>query len=334
MPHDLAAEIHPAPVPLADRVLGCLLGCAVGDALGAPYEGLWAHSIPDEDALLSNFGEFEGYPLGQFTDDTQLTLATVQSILAVGEISPGHIARSIAKLWKKQSVIGPGGACMAAGLTFLRTGDWRTCGAEVGQAGNGTAMRTAVLGLLFLEEQERLPRVVADVSRITHQDPRSLAGGVAVARAAQLLATGTPISTHSFCEAIAETIAPFSAPFSELISKLPARLHEPPEQAVRIIAWSGMARAEFEWPIITPFVIPTVLASLWCLLRNLDSWPRAVASAIRLGGDVDTLGAIVGALAGVRLGALAIPLHLREAVQTGEQICNLAAQLHELIAKR
>ena len=70
-------------VDLRERFLGCLLGCAVGDALGAPYEGLWSRSIPDEATLLTDYGEFEGYPKGQYTDDTQLSLATIESILAV-----------------------------------------------------------------------------------------------------------------------------------------------------------------------------------------------------------------------------------------------------------
>lgn len=89
---------------LKDRFLGCLIGCAVGDALGAPFEGLWSHSIPDEDALLAGFGEFEGYPPGQFTDDTQLSLATVQAILKATDVVPSEIARSIARLWKTESV--------------------------------------------------------------------------------------------------------------------------------------------------------------------------------------------------------------------------------------
>src|ERR1700736_5102940 len=103
-----------SPVPLRDRFLGCLLGCAVGDALGAPYEGLWSHSIPDAETLLAGFGEFEGYPPGQYTDDTQLSVATVKSILRTRSVSPPDIARSIARLWKHQSVIGPGGACTHA----------------------------------------------------------------------------------------------------------------------------------------------------------------------------------------------------------------------------
>jgi len=176
--------------------------------LGAPFEGLWSHSIPDENILLAGFAEFEGYPRGQFTDDTQLTVATVQAILKAGDVSPHQIASSIASLWRKQAVIGPGGACTHAAMTYLGTRNWQTCGAAVGQAGNGTAMRTAALGLLFLRDPERLPGAVADVSRIMHHDPRSVAGGIAVAKAAQLLAGGLADDHSSFCLAISDTIAP------------------------------------------------------------------------------------------------------------------------------
>lgn len=46
----------------------------MGDALGAPFEGLWSHSIPDESALLAGFGEFEGYPPGHYTQATTRVL--------------------------------------------------------------------------------------------------------------------------------------------------------------------------------------------------------------------------------------------------------------------
>jgi ADP-ribosyl-[dinitrogen reductase] hydrolase len=58
-----------------------------------------------------------------------------------------------------------------------------------------------------------------------------------------------------------------------------------------------------------------------------------VAAAIRLGGDVDTLGAIVGALAGVRLGAGAIPAHLRETVQQSRELEVLALRYHALVTR-
>jgi len=73
---------------------------------------------------------------------------------------------------------------------------------------------------------------------------------------------------------------------------------------------------------------------LWCLLQHLDSWSKAVTQALRLGGDVDTLGAIVGALAGVRLGVSAIPSHLVNNVLDSEKLQALAARYHVLIVSK
>ncbi|SIO33878.1 ADP-ribosylglycohydrolase [Singulisphaera sp. GP187] len=317
---------------LQSRFLGCLVGCAVGDALGAPFEGYWEHQLPGRTALLRGFAEVDGYPRGQYTDDTQLTLATVESIVGQGGVEPADIARRIAALWKSSSVVGPGGACTFAAHAFLKTRDWTSCGAPVGQAGNGTAMRTAALGLAFLRDPERLPEAVANVSRITHQDPRSVAGGIAIAKAAQLLATPDPVDQGSFCGAIAGAIRPYEATFASLIEDLPLRLQEDRETAFYAIAWAGSAKPEFSRPVITPFVVPTVLAALWVVLQHRSSWPDAVAAAIQLGGDVDTLGAIVGALMGIRLGITAIPAHLAEGVLRSNSIRLLAEQYFLTVA--
>jgi ADP-ribosylglycohydrolase len=319
---------------LESRTLGCLVGCAVGDALGAPFEGYWEHQLPSREALLWDFAEIEGYPHGQYTDDTQLTLATVKSIVRRNGLEPADIAGAIASLWKTQSVIGPGGACTFAAKAFLRTRDWKTCGAPVGQAGNGTAMRTAALGLYFLGDPEHLPEAVAEVSRITHQDPRSVAGGVAIAKAAQLLATMDTVCADEFCSSIAAAIRPYEAKFAEFIQDMPLRLQEDKETALHAIAWAGSARPEFSRPIITPFVVPTVLAALWVVLKNPSSWSRAVAEAIHLGGDVDTLGSIVGALMGTRLGLPAIPGHLTEGVLDSTRIRRLARRFFLVVAAK
>src|SRR5207302_6664125 len=111
---------------------------------------------------------------------------------------------------------------------------------------------------------------------------------------------------------------------ADLIAGVPAHLGEERETAVNAIAWAGSSRPDFHRPIITPFVIPTVLASLWAVLRHPSCWSEAVAEAIGLGGDVDTLGAIVGALAGARLGLSAIPAHLADGVVGGDRLMPLA----------
>lgn len=82
----------------------------------------------------------------------------------------------------------------------------------------------------------------------------------------------------------------------------------------------------------TPFVMPTVLAALFCVLKHPDSWSGAVTTAIRLGGDVDTLGAIVGALAGARDGLEAIPHNLVSTVQHSSQLQALARRYHSVMA--
>src|SRR5262249_7257402 len=121
---------------MGDRVLGCVLGGAIGDALGAPFEGLWSHSIPDPASFLAGYAEFEGFPPGQYTDDTQLTLATLESIVREERIDPGDVAHSIARLWRSQAVVGPGGACTAAADRLLAGGHWSDSCAEGGRAGD------------------------------------------------------------------------------------------------------------------------------------------------------------------------------------------------------
>ncbi|QDT80241.1 ADP-ribosyl-[dinitrogen reductase] glycohydrolase [Gimesia maris] len=312
-------------LPAKSIVLGTLLGGAVGDAMGAPFEGLWADSIPSADSLAASFHEYHGYPNGQFTDDTQLTLATIQSIVEQNDIVVADIARQIAELWRHHSVIGPGGACTQAAERYLATGDHRNMGAPVGQAGNGTAMRTAALGLWF-DSDESLIRVVADVSRITHQDSRSVAGGVAIAMAAKLLSSASDINPYSFCRILADACHDINSEMADLLQLLPNHLND--EGALDFIAHAGQRTPEFENPIITPFVIPTVLASIYSILTCPDSWLEAVTFAVRLGGDVDTLGAIVGALAGARHGIDSIPQNLIDCLQDSRDIEVLATRYH------
>jgi len=315
---------------LRNQFEGALLGCAVGDALGAPYEGYWARDIPGQEMLLGGFGDFDGYPLGQYTDDTQLTLATAKAVVAERSISPAAIAREIGELWRHATVIGPGGACMEAGDKYLRSGDWRTCGAPPGRAGNGTAMRTVFLGLFFRNNPQQLAKVVSDVCRVTHLDPRSVAGGVAVAQLAHSLATQPEAPYSQHLVSIHDAMASIHIEFAKAVLELHGLIGTERDEVASRLAWSNDAELPLDQPIITPFIIPTVLASIWSVLTYPASWGDAVYHAIALGGDVDTLGAIVGALIGVKLGADAIPAHLVRTVQDADMIRALARQLASL----
>src|SRR5262249_28385728 len=147
----------------------------------------------------------------------------------------------------------------------------------------------------------------------------------------QLFAGGQPVPPGSFCEEVAGSVEAHEGSLAGMIRGLPGLLSEAPERAVETIARSGVEGWEFDAPIITPFVIPTVLRALWCVLRRRDSGPQAVSPAIGLGGDVDTLGAIVGALMGAKLGLVAIPRHLVETVVDSERLQGLALRYHALV---
>jgi ADP-ribosyl-[dinitrogen reductase] hydrolase len=325
------------PTTLDDRVSGCLLGAAVGAALGAPYEGEWGRSIPSGKTLLERFvpcSVCDDHPPGQFTDETHLMLAGVEAVVVAGGVRPALVAQAMANVWTAGGLLSPNVASVRALARFHRSGDWTTSGAPDGYADNGPAVRSAPLGLYFLEFPDFLPETAADLARITHMDARSIAGGVAVAAAAQILATRPDIGAEAFADAVSSSVEAFDAPFAELLAQLPDLAELPRRSAIRAMASAGIFDRDFDQPIITSFVIPTVLASFWSVLRHGDEWGRAVANVIRLGGNVDALGAIVGALAGIKLGVQAIPHHLVSTVQDSAGIRRLSNDYANLLQRR
>jgi len=188
-------------------------------------------------------------------------------------------------------------------------------------------MRAAVLGLACVDRPDELLGFAADVAQITHHDARSVAGGVVIAVAAQRLAAGSALE-QALCQELAEVAGSHSEELARLIAELPEWLELPRAEAHSRIAWAGQREPELARPSVTPFVVPTVLASLYALLTCPDSWSGAVECVLRLGGDVDTTGSIVGALAGIAYGRGAIPLHLREGVVDAERIASLAIRLY------
>jgi ADP-ribosylglycohydrolase len=194
-------------------------------------------------------------------------------------------------------------------------------------------MRTSALGLLFIDRPDNLPEAVANISRITHHDPRSIAGGVAIAKATQLLVEDSGIDGSALCHAVGATIKDFHEPFAEYVIGLPNVLTGTEKDRLDYISWAGMRYPEFADPIITPFIIPTVLASLWAVISHPTSWADAVYSAISLGGDVDTLGAIVGGIMGARLGLSNIPDRLVKTVRDSRKAIKLAEMYYLVISK-
>lgn len=126
------------PAITKNQVLGCLLGGALGDAWGGPYEGAAgpvAFEIPSRPAL---------------SDDTQLTLATCQSIIELGCVNPENLASHFLRWFRAGRLRGMGSSTLKAMRDLAAGTHWALAGAR-GEyaAGNGAAMRIAPLAFLL-----------------------------------------------------------------------------------------------------------------------------------------------------------------------------------------
>lgn len=307
----------------ADRsaVRGLILGMAIGDAVGLPREGLSPRRAarmfgppPLKHALLPR--------VGMISDDTEHACMTAQAFLASGG-DPERFARALAwrlRLWLLGVPAGVGLATLLATLRLWMGVPARASG--VFSAGNGPAMRAPILGLLAGHDAANIRRLITVSTRITHTDPKALAGAMAVATAAAYAGRAPP-GDASRDDLVAEIRAAVGdEELTSLVELAVARAAEgeDPQSFARRL---GLERG------VSGYMYHTVPVALFCWLRHPGDFRAAVEAAITLGGDTDTVGAIVGALCGTNLGAGGIPedwlAGLRDAPRSVAWLSRLAA---------
>lgn len=322
---------------LRDRFAGCLLGGAIGDALGMPAEGLTREQIRAAWGWLDRFADPAPDSLcrtlraGQYTDDTQLALLLVESLLDHGTAAepewaanPEDFGRRVAE-WHRRGAHagrGPGVTCLRAAGNLARGVTWEEAG--IFAAGNGTAMRAAPLGLWLCDDVEALRRAAGENARVTHTDPLAIAGSEAVAYAvARLAGTETPeaLDGAAFVADVAAFVAPTSERMARAIRHVADLLARPLEEGFAATGTGG-------------FVLETVPAALLAFLRSPGDFAGAVLAAANTEGDPDTLACITGNLSGALLGAGRVPPEWRAGVEDGERIARLAGQLADLVSRR
>ncbi|MEZ6188000.1 MAG: ADP-ribosylglycohydrolase family protein [Planctomycetota bacterium] len=270
-----------------------MLGTAVGDALGLPLEGLSAQRAaryyPGPLRHRMAFGR------GWLSDDTEHTCLVGQALLASGG-DPARFARSLGwrlRGWLLGCPAGIGWATLRALLKLTLGVPPRWSG--VRSAGNGPAMRAPLLGV-YLGDTPALRALLEVATRITHTDPKAYEGALAVALAADGAARGeAPDALLGRLDA--ELEGDELRRSLESIAAHLARGAEPPAFAEAL----GQARG------ISGYVNHTVPAVLYCYLRSPEDFAQSLEAVIRLGGDADTTGAILGGIAGARAGAAGIP---------------------------
>jgi ADP-ribosylglycohydrolase len=297
---------------------GCLLGQALGDALGFVVEArppAVAGEYVERYLLAGRAGELAHpeFPFGQYSDDTQLTRELLMSYADAGRWSPEAFAGRLAALFEEGRDVSAGPGTRAAAMRLSGGTHWSRSGTPAPYAGNGSAMRAAPLGLLFGEDTRSMIEATVEQSVMTHLDPRCSAGARAGAGAVSLATTRAPVRNEEFLDALAALTAAADQSVAEAIRGLRCWAHLAPDEAARRVhderldpAFSG------EWRGISAFVTPSVVWSLYAFLRAPDDYWTTVCTAIGVGGDTDTMAAIAGAISGARLGPRALPTRLVE----------------------
>lgn len=284
-----------ANADLESRLTGTLLGTALGDALGLPAEQLSAEAVTRRFADLDRFHLLG--KTGYVSDDTEQAALVAQSLLRCPE-DPAGCTKAF-----RQSLLGwfsrlPWGigaatlrACLRIAVGLPRSG--------VPSAGNGAAMRAAILGVYFHDDLEARVQFGRALAEVTHTDSRAVEGALFVAEvAAYLASTEAPLARpefRRFFETTTSVVYDTSLRDAlKLATVLALSRDKIPSEAARELGTSG-------------FVLHSVPRALFCFLRHSDDPQEALRTAIRAGGDTDTTAAIVGAWLGALHGEAGLP---------------------------
>jgi ADP-ribosylglycohydrolase len=315
--------------PKQRAITGCLLGTAVGDALGLACEGL------SRQRQWKMFPDLDGYRLlpfgkGMCSDDTEHTCMVAQSLIETAHFrDPDGMARRFARnfawrlrFWLLGLPAGIGFATLRAIIKLWLGLSPRYSG--VFSAGTAPAMRIALGGVCYGEDVPRMRAVVRAATRITHTDLKAQHGAVAVALAAHLAASRPgDVTADEYLRSL-EPLCGRNAGLLQILRGMAASIGRG-EQAHEYAAAIGCAQG------VSGFIYHTVPVALHVWLRRQSDYRGALLEAVRLGGDTDTIAAIVGALVGARVGKEGIPAEwlrdLREWPRTQAWMEELGARL-------
>ncbi len=310
------AAAAPAGEPTTrDRFRGCLLGLAVGDALGTTLEFRPPGTFEPIDDMVGG-GPFRLEP-GQWTDDTSMALCLAESLLECGGFDAADQMQRYVRWWR-EGYMSSTGSCFDIGNTvsaalarFVEDGNPYAGSTDPYSAGNGSLMRLAPVPMYYASDAAEAIAMAAESSRTTHQAQEA----VDACRYFAGLLVG---ALHGVDKATLLSLA--YCPVDGLWESEPLA-----EQIARVAGGSFKDRNP---PGIrgTGYVVRSLEAALWAFHRS-DSFREGALLAVNLGDDADTTGAIYGQIAGAHYGAQTIPAPWRQKLAMAPEITSLADQL-------
>jgi ADP-ribosyl-[dinitrogen reductase] hydrolase len=289
-----------------------LLGTAVGDALGVPFETML---INNEKLVEWDGKTFIGSPHhnllpGQYSDDTQMSLMVAESLIENSGFNPDDLSARYVDWIASGRARGYGKTTLRAVQNLQAGKHWSESGIA-GSYGNGTAMRSAPFGIYFRNDIQSLIAICKIDSAITHASEDAEAGSIAIALAA---AHAVNDDMENLLERISEKLP--DSKVKGLVYSLGSLINSDkitPRQALAVLGTKANVKE-------------TVPAALYCFLK-FDNYYDAILASIRAGGDTDTTAAIVGGLFGAKLGMKAIDQSFYS-VEDFDKLVRLDSQLY------
>ncbi len=334
----MTRDLRHSTALLEDSFFGTLFGTAIGDQLGAPFEGRLGEDLTD-DLVSGNWGKEHS----TYTDDTQLTLWLARAISAQDGFVQEEFAQNLVK-WLDEPPIGAGQGCISSAKNIQLGRPLSQVASSSG--GNGTAMRVSPVGLFYRNDPQALREAATRSSLLTHSHPGATIGAQAVA-----LAVGYNSRTNEdffHMDAFLTTVEdirldpapPQLAVYRkglELVKKWVFRGSL--DEAIRELGQLGVeAPFRFEKAegkkFVHPYAISTVNCAFLVFLRHLADPERTFLDAVKAGGDTDTVAAIAGALAGSLYGYGRLPSKWRDSVWNKKILKHAAESLFKAYERK
>lgn len=268
----------------ADKFEGCILGGAIGDAWGSGYENQRDY---EKDVFFFAGIPEAVTPLWQITDDTQLTLATIEALQIDKTANPETVARQFLKYHKQRKLRGIGASTLKALEELKHGGQWSQVGRR-GEyaAGNGVAMRIAPLAFIEDITFDRL----RDISIITHHNDEAYIGAKSVFIALREILNGNWKGDSNLIELIIEQLPDTRVRDRFIAIKDLSNIKE-----VGLLGNNG-------------YVVNSVPLAIAAANKVLDIGIEGMYSQLlEVGGDTDTNCSIAGQIAGALIGREGIP---------------------------
>jgi ADP-ribosyl-[dinitrogen reductase] hydrolase len=293
----------------SQRFRGCLLGLAIGDAVGTTVEFQPRGSFTPITDMVGG-GPFNLKP-GQWTDDTSMALCLATSLLARNDFDALDQMERYCQ-WRDQGYLSSTGTCFDIGSTvsqalsqYQASGDPFSGPTSPRSAGNGCLMRLAPVPMFYFPDRGRILHWAGESARTTH-------GATECIEASRLLAD---MLFRALSGANKTEI---------LLNNDLADITSPALKAIGQGAYRDKPAAEIHG---TGYVVDSLEAALWCF-QTTETYAQAVLAATNLGDDADTTAAICGQVAGAYYGESGLPMPWLELVTMRSQITHLADQLY------